>query len=249
VKGAVLAVGGALLAATLSVAAGVANAGDTGCGSGANGSAGYAYAGHQASAHGHGVRARITLLSTPTVRAGHVAGWVGVGGPDSGPNGEDQWLQVGVAGLPQTAPMLYAEITRAGRQPIFVPLETDLRPGSTRTVAVLEMAKHPGWWRVWVGGKPVTRAIQLLGASGRFQPIATAESWNGGRATCNGFSFRFERVGVAGARGGSWHTFRPGYDFLDRGYRLRALTPEARKGARLLSAATVLPYAFEASSP
>jgi hypothetical protein len=188
------------------------------------------------------------VVEPPQVGAGHVAGWIGVGGPKSGPNGEDQWLQVGIAGLPQTAPMLYTEITRAGRQPIFVPLETDLVPGSTRTVAVLEIAKHPGWWRVWVGGKPVTRGIRLVGSKGLFQPIATGESWNGGQTGCNGFRFRFERVGIAGARGGSWHTFRPGYDFLDRGFRLRALTPVGGKGVRLLSRAAPLPYAFEASS-
>lgn len=239
---------GTILAVVLTVTVGAATAGRAGCGSGANGSPGYAYAGHQAAARGHGVRARITVLDQPRVGAGHVAGWVGVGGPRSGPNGEDQWLQVGIAGLPQTAPMLYAEITRAGRPPIFVPLESNLTAGSTRTVAVLEMGKHPGWWRVWVGGKPMTRAIRLLGSSESFQSIATAESWNGGQAGCNGFRFRFERVGVAGARGGSWHAFRPGYDFLDRGYRLRPLTPASGKAVRVLSATAPLPYAFEASS-
>jgi hypothetical protein len=225
----------------------VATAGSVGCGSGANGSQGYAYAGHQAAVGGHGVRARITLLEQASVPAGHVAGWVGVGGPESGPNGEDQWLQVGIAVLPQTAPMLYTEITRAGRPSQFVPLEADLQPGTTRSVAVLEIGNRPGWWRVWVGDKPVTRAIRLLGSSDRLQPIATAESWNGGSAGCNSFRYRFDRVGVAATRGGSWRTFRPGYEFLDRGYRLRKLTPA--RGARLLSGARPQPYAFEASSP
>jgi hypothetical protein len=225
----------------------VATAGGAGCGSGENGSPGYAYAGHQAAVGGYGVRARITLLEQASVPAGHVAGWVGVGGPKSGPNGEDQWLQVGIAVVPQTAPMLYAEITRASRPSQFVPLETDLRPGATRSVAVLEIAKRPGWWRVWVDGKPVTRAIRLLGSNDRLQPIATAESWNGGRGGCNAFRYRFDRVGVAGSPGGSWRTFRPGYRFLDRGYRLRQLTPAG--GTRLLSAPAPQPYAFEASSP
>jgi hypothetical protein len=147
--------------------------------------------------------------------------------------------------------MLYAEITRPGRQPIFVPIETDLRVGETRTVAVLEMARHPGWWRVWVNGEPKTRAIRLPGSSGRWQPIATAESWNGGQSVCNGFAFRFDRVGVAGWRGGSWHPFTPGYRFQDRGFTLRTLTPVKGKGARTLAAETEapLPYAFEASAP
>lgn len=234
---------GAFLFAALSVA----TAGSVGCGSGANGSQGYAYAGHQAAGDAHGVRARITLLEQASVPAGHVAGWVGVGGPDSGPNGEDQWLQVGIAVLPQTAPMLYAEITQAGRPSRFVPLESNLEPGATRSVAVLEIAKHPGWWRVWVGEKPVTRAIRLLGSSDNLHPIATAESWNGGGNGCNSFRYRFDSVGVAGTRGGSWRTFRPGYEFLDRGYRIRKLTPA--KGPRLLSGTSPQPYAFEASSP
>ena len=46
-------------------------------------------------------------------------------------------------------------------------------------------------------GQPVTDPIVLPGSHKRWQPIATAESWNGGVATCNGFRFRFERVGVA----------------------------------------------------
>jgi hypothetical protein len=197
----------------------------------------------------HGVRARITLLDRPSVPAGHVAGWVGVGGPDSGPGGVDEWLQVGIAGLPQTAPMLYAEIVQAGGGRRFLPLETELEPGATRTVAVLELAQRPGWWRVWVGERPVTPAIRLLGSGKGFQPIATAESWNGGRPGCNGFGFRFEQLGVARARGGSWHPFRPGYDFVDHGYRLRALTPAGGGSVRLLSAPAPLPYAFEAYSP
>jgi hypothetical protein len=224
----------------------VATAGSPACGSGASGGPGYAYAGHQAAGGGHGVRARISLLEHASVPAGHVAGWVGVGGPKSGPNGEDQWLQVGIAVVPQTAPMLYAEITRAGRPSQFVPLETDLQPGVTRSVAVLEIRKQPGWWRVWVGDKPVTRAIRLLGSNSLPQ-IATAESWNGGRAGCNSFRYRFDGVDVAAAPGGSWRTFRPGYKFLDRGYRLRQLTPA--NGNRLLSGVPPQPYAFEASSP
>lgn len=237
----------AALGATVTLATGIAGAGQTGCGSGENGSTGYSYAGRQATVTGHGVRARITTLRAPTVGAGHVAGWVGVGGPRQGANGEDAWIQVGIAGLPNTAPMLYAEIMEPGHDRVFIPIEEGLLDGATRNVAVLEMAKAPNHWRVWVGGKPVTKPIHLPGSSGRWEPIATAESWNGGAATCNGFAFRFENVGVAGARGGSWHAFRPGYTFLDRGYELHALTPEP--GAeRTLSTRGPRPYAFDALS-
>jgi len=48
------------------------------------------------------VRATITALRQPSVSAGHAAGWIGVGGPGAGPNGEAMWLQTGVAALPGT---------------------------------------------------------------------------------------------------------------------------------------------------
>ena len=61
---------------------------------------GYSYAGHQAAYRGHGVRATIMLTRAPSVDAGHVAGWVGVGGPGQGANGGDAWIQAGVASVP-----------------------------------------------------------------------------------------------------------------------------------------------------
>ena len=87
------------------------------------------------------------------------------------------------------------------------------------------MNRRPGVWRVWVDGKPMTDPIVLPGSHRIWKPIATAESWNGGVATCNGFGFRFERVGVARSLGGSWRTFAPGYTFEDRGYVVRQLRP------------------------
>jgi hypothetical protein len=235
------------LATLAACAGGVATAGPQPCGAGGPGSTGYSYAGHQSRGKGHGVRARISLLSRPEVEAGHAAAWIGVGGRDSGPNGEDEWIQVGIASLPNLEPMLYAEITRPGEAPQFLPLEDGVAVGATRSLAVLEMNKQPGHWRVWVDGTPVTAPIVLPGSSGRWQPIATAESWNGGQPICNRFAFRFERVGVAGWRGGSWHQFRPGHRFLDRGYSLRQLQPSP-DGARTLAADPIRPFAFEAVS-
>ena len=143
---------------------------------------GYTYAGHQASVAGHGVRATITPTRALNVAAGHVAGWVGVGGPGQGANGEDAWLQVGIASVEGTAPYLYAEVVRDGRQPQLMLLDEDLRVGVSRRVAVLETAERPGSWRVWVDGNPVTKPIHLRGSSGRWAPIATAESFNGGES-------------------------------------------------------------------
>jgi hypothetical protein len=240
-----LAAGVAVLAAFLS------SAGATGsaltCGSGTHGSPGYAYAGLQSAGVGSGVRATITALRQPAVAAGHAAGWIGVGGPGAGPNGETMWLQIGVAALPRTPLMIYAEITRPGRDPVFLPLREDVSVGESHRLAVLEMSRRPGVWRVWLDGRPATDPIVLPGSHKRWQPLATAESWNGGVATCNGFRFRFERVGVAQSLGGSWRTFVPGFTFRDRGYELRQLTPVAQD-QRTLSTRSIQAYAFDAAS-
>jgi hypothetical protein len=217
------------------------------CASGTHGSPGYAYAGLQSDGVGSGVRATITALRQPDVAAGHAAGWIGVGGPNAGPNGETMWLQTGIAALPNTPLMVYAEITRPGRSPAFVPLHENVAVGESHRLAVLEMGRRQGVWRVWLDGRPVTEPIALPGSHRRWEPLATAESWNGGVATCNGFRFRFERVGVAQSLGGSWRPFVPGYTFRDRGYQVRQLSPSPR-GQRVLSADSLQAYAFDAAS-
>jgi len=217
------------------------------CGSGANGSAGYAYAGFQATGVSSGVRATIAATRAPSVQAGHAAAWIGVGGTRAGANGETVWLQTGIAALPNTPTMVYAEITRAGRDPVFLPLHQNVQVGERHRLAVLEMNRRPGVWRVWVDGQPATDPIVLPGSHRIWKPIATAESWSGGVATCNGFGFRFERVGIAQSLGGSWRTFAPGYTFEDRGYVVRQLRP-APAGQRTLSSDPIQAYAFDAAS-
>jgi hypothetical protein len=105
---------------------------------------------------------------------------------------------------------------------------------------------------VWVDGTPRTAPIKLRGSSGRWAPIATAESWDGGKPGHNSFAYRFERVSVSYGGGGSWKPFVSAYRFLDPGYKLQALaTAPAKAGVyRKLSSATrtPLPYAFLASS-
>jgi hypothetical protein len=216
------------------------------CGAGANGSKGYAYAGHQAQDVAHGVRAAITPTSNATVAAGHVAGWIGVGGPGQGANGETSWLQVGVTSMPETPAMVYAEVTRPGKDPVFVPLKQSVAVGERHRVAVLEMSGKANWWRVWLDGKPVTAPILLAHSTNRWRPIATAESWNGNRTVCNRFGFRFDGVAVAGSTGGSWRPFAPGHTFLDRGFGVKRLS--GTKAPRKLAGSPPAPYAFEASS-
>lgn len=242
----------ALLAGALAVAGDIvvpatADANATSCSAGTHGSKGYAYAGHQAVGISHGVRATISTLEQPSVAAGHVAGWIGVGGPGQGPNGEAMWLQAGIASIPGTPTMVYAEITRAARDPVFIPLVENVQLGERHRLAVLEMPKRQGVWRIWLDGQAVTSPIVLPGSHDRWRPIATAESWNGRTATCNTFGFRFERVGVATANGGSWQTFVPGFTFQDRGYTVRELRP-AGSGQRTVSSSGIASYAFEAAS-
>ena len=212
---------------------------------------GYSYAGHQAAYRGHGVRATIMLTRKPTVDAGHVAGWVGVGGPGQGANGGDAWIQAGIASMPGPKPFLYAEITREGRDPQFILVDDGVAVGDRHSIAVLELAGRPGWWQVRVDGEPVTGPFACAGSSGRWAPIATAESWNAGTPACNAFGFRFERVSVSYGGGGSWRPFVSGHRFLDGTHTLRDLAAApAETGVyrRALASESVLPYAFVAAS-
>ena len=234
---------GALVGASTTASAGSA------CASAEPG--GYSYAGHQADYRGHGVRATISLTRAATVAAGHVAAWVGVGGPGQGANGGDAWIQAGVAALPGMDPFIYAEITREGRDPQFILIEGGVPVGRSHRLAVLEMSGRTGWWRIWVDGQPMTDPVRLPGSSGRWAPIATAESWNGGEPSCNSFAFRFERVSVSYGGGGSWRPFVPEGHFRDGTYVLRdlAAAPAARGVySRALATDRVLPYAFVAVS-
>jgi hypothetical protein len=213
---------GAVTVAALGGASPQASAGRA-CIAGAH-AGGYSYAGHQEAHRGHGVRATISITSAPSVHAGHVAGWVGVGGPGQGTNGSDEWIQAGIAAMPGGRPFLYTEITRPDGETRFVLIEKRVELGEPHDVAVLETAGHRGAWRVWVDGRAVTDPILLRGSSGRWAPIVTAESWNARSAACNSFGFRFEDVAVSAGAGGSWRAFVPGHRFLDGAHTVRDLT-------------------------
>ena len=47
------------------------------------------------------------------------------------------WLQVGIAALPGTPTMVYAEITRPGGSPVFLPLVENVQVGESHRLAVL----------------------------------------------------------------------------------------------------------------
>ena len=187
---------------------------------GACGRSGYSYAGFASADRAHGIRATITSEREPSVVHGHVAAWVGVGGPAAGPGGADAWLQVGVSAVSGGVPGgLYYEVVRPGRAPRYT-FVGDVHAGEPHEVAVLEVAGRAGTWRVWVDGVARSAPIHLPGSSGRWQPIATAETWDGGRRVCNRFDFTFAGVQVAREPGGSWRSFVGGRRFEAPGYRL-----------------------------
>jgi hypothetical protein len=204
----------AAVAATTLVAAQAAFA----CGN----SSGYSYSGMAAPRHAFGISATVTPLGAFQIIAGHVAGWVGVGGPGEGPNGSDEWLQVGFSGFPQlTGNDLYFEVTKPSGNPTYHQLATNLPAGRAVRLAVLEMHKRPNYWRVWVNRRPASQPIYLPGSHGRWSPIATAESWDGGTGgTCNDFLYRFHGVAVANFPGGGWHALLTGYKIGDPATRL-----------------------------
>ena len=120
---------------------------------------------------------------------------------------------MGFSGFPElTGNDLYYELALPGRAPTYHQLAANLPTGQAARMAVLEMHKRPNMWRVWLNGSAASKPIYLPGSHGRWSPIATAESWDGGTSgTCNGFLYRFHRVSIAHVPGGGWHQLAGGY--------------------------------------
>jgi hypothetical protein len=193
-----------------------AHAAPAGCGASS-----YSYAGLLGETAGFGVGAQLSAVRRPTVTVGHVAGWVGVGGAGLGPNGTDEWIQVGLSSTGTAGTRLYYEVALPGKPARYVMLRGHIPVGKTFDVAVLEQASHPGSWRVWVDGAAITKPVYLPGSHGAWRPVATAESWNGDMAgTCNGYSFRFDQVKMATKPGGDWQPLTTGSVLASPGYHL-----------------------------
>jgi hypothetical protein len=208
-------------------------------------SGGYSYAGMGAATRAYGVSALIAPLDAFDVINGHVAGWVGVGGPGEGPNGSNEWIQVGYAGFPSiTGSDIYYEVAQPGGFPTYHQVSAGLGIGTMTKVTVLEMYGRPNWWRVWVNHRPVSPPIHLPASHGAWSPIATAESWDGGTGgTCNTFLYRFRHVTVAHAPGGGWHQLTGGYPIRSAATRIQRargssgfLAAEGRPAFQLLGA-------------
>jgi hypothetical protein len=160
---------------------------------------GYSYAGYAGREGADGVGATISAVAPPSVLTGHAAAWVGVGGIHAGPDGASEWLQVGIAAFPRTGLHLYVEEVSRGEARRFV----DVGPARIRRryeVRVVETARDV--WRAFVNGRPVGQPAYLPTAGGSWRPVATAESWAGGRVACNRYAYRFK--GISALRGGHW---------------------------------------------
>lgn len=190
----------------------------------------YSYAGLAHGTTARAVRASITPLAEPQVHWGHVAAWIGVGGRGLGANGADAWIQVGFSGFYGGVSKLYYEVARPGRAPRYYELEADPAIAQPRRLEVAELAGRRGWWQVAVDGERVGQAVHLPGSHARWQPMATAESWNAGKGRCNRFSYRFDDVTVATRRG--WRNLTPGTVFQDPGYAVRRRASGFTAGSR-----------------
>jgi len=182
---------------------------------------GYSYAGLQSPRNAFGVAGTLSATASPLVQRGHVAGWVGVGAPGEGPAGTDEWLQVGLNTIAGDSAKLYYEIAR--RTGItYVELASDVPPGRSYHVAVLETARRRNVWRVWVDGRPASGSIWLPQSHGRLTPMALAESWGDGAPACNRYAYSFGAVSLAGRPGGDWsRLYRAAAQVLeDRGSRV-----------------------------
>ena len=193
-------------------------------GNAACGTSGYAYAGVGSSVRAFGIATQLRAAAEPNVLSGHVAGWVGVGGPGAGPNGTNEWIQVGFSAFPGSSfSSLYYEVAQPNQAPRYVELASGLPPGTTTKVAVVEVAGRPGWWRVWVDDQAVGAAVFLPGSHGAWRPMATTETWGGGSRVCNSFRYQFSSVSLATRPDGGWQLLRRHYTFQDPGYRIRRI--------------------------
>jgi len=179
----------------------------------------YAYAGLVANAYRPGIKATIAATKPADVKNGHVAGWIGVGGPKAGPNGTAEWLQAGLNVVADGSAEIYSEQTTPGQSPVYTTLGKVV-VGKAYRIAVVEISDRPGTWHVLLNGKVVSPPVSLPGSHDAFQPMAMTESWNGNVPSCNDFSYRFAGVMVGG--NGSWTGLTAGsaQTLSDLGYRV-----------------------------
>jgi hypothetical protein len=175
----------------------------------------------QSPTHAFGVSGTLTMSRPSSVGTGHVAAWVGVGGAGMGPGGSDEWVQAGIAHEAGKADLLYVEYKRPGDANATYTTLGAAVPGVAYTFTVFERALQQNTWRVTLNGKAVSDVIVLPGSHGQFQPVATAENWDGGVAgSCNGYDFAFTNLTVRAQFGGSWQAFDLSRVLRDPAYQI-----------------------------
>lgn len=192
---------------------------------------GYSYAGLYSRSKASGIAATISALEGPAVfgSTGHVAGWVGVGGPGLGPGGTDEWLQVGLATFGDSSQSrLYYELALPGRSPEYVELASGIRAGRRLRVSVLELPFARDFWIV-VSSAGIAGPFYLPHSHLRWEPVATAESY-AETTRCNRYAYRFGGLQLARPDGG-WDAMRGAWTLEDPGSRL------TRRGAAFSASA------------
>jgi hypothetical protein len=156
----------------------------------------YRYAGIASKSTVGGVAATLEVSDAPAVHDGHVAAWVGVGGPGLGPNGVDEWIQIGFSGFAgESGSNVYYEVKR-GTYTAYTPVATGIPVGERHRFAVRESLSRPGWWRVWLDGAPASPPVFLPGSHGAWPAQVVAENWVLDSAACNEFAFGFTDLSV-----------------------------------------------------
>ncbi len=173
------------------------------------GPSGYAYAGMTSTKGAAGLSATVTVLGHPLVQNGHVAAWIGFGGPTEGPGGTAEWIQTGLNSVPGSGNKLYIEIAHPGGNIDYKEVDSDVPVGTPKRLTITEVAAST--WQVSVDGTPASAAVYLPSSHGALTPMAVAENWDGGASVCNRFAYKFGALRlVSGAA--SWHVLQdPGY--------------------------------------
>jgi hypothetical protein len=183
--------------------------------------AGYSYGGVQTAGPRRGISARITATRITGVTSGHVAGWVGVGGAGQGPNGADEWLQVGISSVPGGETEIYYEVAQAGQRAVYTKIAS-IAAGESRVLGVYEIA--PTIWVATVDGVPAMQPVMLPGSHGTWHGMATAESYDGGYTACNTYGIQFADLRVADQTG-LWFPIKYPLPFSNGGHSLTTTAP------------------------
>src|SRR5438046_10937 len=105
----------------------------------------YTYAGVMSPSAVGGVAATVRV-DFVRVHGGHVAAWVGVGGPGLGPHGIDEWIQVGVDTIAGTnGTKVYYEVKR-GVAYRYDELPLSVATDERHRLEVLESGARRDWW-------------------------------------------------------------------------------------------------------